>query len=153
MTQRTRRRSAFTLVEVLLVIVILGMLATVAIRQLIGTREGARIDTTKLLINNVATQMDLYNMHIGHYPTEEEGGLAAMRTKPQFADEKLADKWRGPYLKENPVDAWGHALNYEVVSPGSDEALTTPFKISSNGPDGQAGTDDDIKSWSDETAR
>jgi len=144
MYRHTRRRTGFTLMEVLLVIVILGLLATAAIVNLLPTRRGAKIDITRTLIEQVASALDTYSLHIGHYPTEAEGGINALLTKPQFEDETLAEKWRGPYLKKEPRDAWGNLLNYELLDSSADEAQIVPFKIWSNGPDGQSGTDDDI---------
>jgi general secretion pathway protein G len=152
---RTQRRSGFTLIEVLLVLVILGMLATVAIVALSGTREGARIDVSKRLVEQVGSSLETYNLHIGHYPSEEEGGLNALLTKPTFEDEKIAEKWRGPYIKEEPRDPWNHPLKYERVEASdssSSEAGGKPFKLWSMGPDGQDGTADDIKNWSDDAS-
>jgi general secretion pathway protein G len=145
---RTRRnRRGFTLLEVLLVVAILGMLATVAIMGYGGIRKKAQKDTTQRLIDGIANQLSLYNNDIGHYPSEEEGGLEALRTKPQFDDEKLEDKWAGPYLTRDPADAWGNTLSYERTEPGTEEADSMPFKVWSNGPNGQDdnGAEDDIR--------
>ena len=141
----SRRPGGFTLIEVLLVLVILGMLATVAIVALGGTREGARIDVAKRQTEQITNALDTYNLHIGHYPSEEEGGLNALLTKPSFDDEKIAEKWRGPYIKEEPRDPWNHAFKYERSEASSDGATTgKPFRVWSMGPDGQDGTGDDI---------
>ncbi len=152
MGNRTCRRGGFTLVEVLLVIVILGMLATLAIVNLLPTRESAKIQTTKLLIDQVGSAMERYAIEIGHYPTESEGGLEALLKIPSFENEKLTEKWRGPYLKKEAEDQWDNPLNYEPVEAGEAEALTVPYKLWSSGPDGQSGTEDDIKNWSEESA-
>jgi general secretion pathway protein G len=147
MSRRSVARG-FTLIEVLLVLVILGMLATVAIVALSGTREGARIDTTKLMIKQIESALDTYNLHIGSYPTDDQG-LQALLVKPSFDDDKLGEKWRGPYLKEEPRDAWNHPIKYQKVEGSTDETGGKPYKVWSLGPDGQDGTEDDIKSWSD----
>jgi type II secretion system protein G len=98
----------------------------------------------------VPSALDLYNNDIGHYPTEDEGGLDALRKKPSFGDdETLAEQWAGPYLKKTPKDAWNQALNYEVVED-ADEAGGQTYKLWSNGPNKQSGDDDDIKSIEDE---
>jgi general secretion pathway protein G len=148
--KRTKR--GFTLMEVLLVLAILGMMAGIAIFAMVGQREGAKKDITDIKIKELKNALDAYNMNIGHYPTEEEGGLTALLTKPSFSDEVLGEKWRGPYLTEKPRDPWGNEFHYEATQAGTPEAALTPCKVWSNGPDGQDGTEDDIKSWSDTTA-
>jgi len=150
MHKAKKGRKGFTLMEVLLVIVILGMLATIGIVQLLPTREGAKVDITRTLIDRIAAAMDTYSLHVGHYPTEAEGGINALLVCPQFENEKLTEKWRGPYLKKEPTDAWDNALNYEPVPTEERQNLNVPVKIWSNGPDGQSGTDDDIRNWTEE---
>ena len=153
MERRANNRKAFTLIEILLVIVILGMLATVAVMTLSGTREGAMQDTTSLKIEEIMQALEVYKMNVSVYPTEEEG-LPALVTKPEFQDEAMGKKWRGPYLKKKtvPKDAWGSDLSYRVV-----EDETTGRKrprIYSFGPnkDDESGEGDDIKNeaWADE---
>jgi general secretion pathway protein G len=137
------RRRAFTLLEVLMVVVIIGILAALVVPNLFGTLEGARIDTTKSTVESGFNGMlDLYKMHMGHYPTTDEG-LAALVEQPE--DDELAEKWRGPYLKEGTKleDAWGHEFNYE--SPG--QYNENSYDLSSPGPNGQEGDDDDITNW------
>ena len=120
--------------------------------SLVGTREGAKIDSTKAMLASIETAIDTYNMHIGHYPTEEEGNLTALRVKPTFESEQVGQMWRGPYLKKEPRDAWRNTFNYEVNVAGTDEAQTQPYRLWSNGPDGVDGTEDDVKNWSEEDA-
>jgi len=145
--KRTGIRAGFTLIEILLVILILAMLAGVAIMTFSGTQEGAKIDTTKLKINEIEKALDTYNMHVGHYPTEEEGNLEALIKKP--SDEKVAKKWRGPYIKQEPKDAWDKVFHYKREDSESSEDLNLKYKLWSEGPDEQNETDDDIKSWSE----
>lgn len=149
-----RRRSAsraFTLIEVLLVIVIIGMLATVLIVTVGGTQDKARIDTTKLNIDKIARKLDQYNLDIGRYPNESDGGLEALMKEP--ADEELKEKWAGPYVRSAELkDAWGNDLNYEALEAGASLSDGTKFKLWSNGPDGQSNTKDDVRSWEEEGA-
>ncbi len=152
MKNRLKARRGFTLIEILLVLAIIGMLAGVAIVSLIGTREGAKKDATKAMLTSIETAIETYNMHIGHYPTEEEGNLTALRVKPTFESEQVGEMWRGPYLKKEPRDAWRNTFNYEVNVAGTDEAQAQPYRLWSNGPDGVDGTEDDVKNWSDEDA-
>jgi general secretion pathway protein G len=148
--KRTKR--GFTLMEVLLVLAILGMMAGIGIFAIVQQREGAKIDSTKLMLNSIGEALDAYNMNIGHYPTEEEGGLSGLLTKPSYTDEAIGANWRGPYLKQEPRDPWGNKINYQVTQAGTPEAALTPYKLWSNGPDGSDGTEDDIKNWSDASA-
>ena len=150
MKRRTNQHRGFTLIEVLLVILILGGLAAVAVVALSGTREGARIDTAKLVITTtLPNALDRYNNDIGHYPSDQEGGLNALVTKPSFDDAKVGDKWRGPYLTEVPQDPWSHDFHYEVGDTTT--AGAKPYKVWSDGPDGTSGSADDIKNWTDAT--
>jgi len=153
-SNQRRRHSGFTLIEILLVLAILLMLATVAIVALSGTREGAKVDTTRLLIQEVENALETYNMHLSRYPSEEEGGLNALLTRPAFDDEKLAERWRGPYLKTEPRDSWARPLHYQVAEAGTTETTpgAKPIRIWSDGPDGQEGTADDIRNWNEEAS-
>ena len=142
----TRRKNAFTLIEVLMVIVILGMLAGVAIMTFRGTREGAKEDTTRLTMKEIAGALDMYELAIGAYPTEEQGGLEALVKKPDFADESTGKKWK-QFIQKVPKDAWGNDFKYELneKGAGADGEPQAPFKLYSMGPDKQADTDDDIQ--------
>ena len=133
-------RSAFTLLEVLMVIVILGILAALIVPQFTGTQLKAEKDLTKAQIAALGSDLDRFRLHCGRYPTTDEG-LAALLQVPD--DEELAEKWGGPYVKKAPKDAWGHDLNYE--SPG--QYNETSYDLSSPGPNGQEGDDDDITNW------
>lgn len=152
-TQRTnmntRRASrGFTLIEVLLVIVIIGMLATVLIVTVGGRADGAKIDTTKLSLQKLENRIEEFNLHAGRYPTEADGGLDGLSTKP--SDEKVAEKWRGPYAQSAELlDAWGNKFNYEPMDAGTAAAGGKKFKLWSNGPDNQSNTEDDIKNWTE----
>lgn len=144
-----RQSSGFTLIEVLLVIVIILMLAGAIVAFLLPQQEGAEKNTTRLLLSQVGNALDTYRLNLGHYPTEEEGGLKALSTKPTFENERMGDKWQGPYLKPGTVleDPWGNALKYEPTDTTLEDDAgsgSLPFKLYSTGPDGQPETDDDI---------
>ncbi len=147
MTASRSRRSGFTLIEVLMVVAILVLLAGVAIVGLRGTGDKAKIDLVKPLLSQIAGSLDRYKLDIGQYPTEEQGGLDALRTPPEFEDEKTAEKWAGPYLKKEPIDPWGNPISYQVTEPGTEEARLVPYKLWSFGPNGQDdnGAEDDIR--------
>ena len=151
MLNRSRSRRGFTLIEILIVLGIIILLAGTAIVALVPQQKAARVDTTKLKMKSIETGLEAYNVNIGHYPNEQEGGLEALRTKPSFDNEAMGQKWYGPYLKEEPLDSWGNKFNYQLSQPGTPEADLTPFKLWSNGPDNMDGTEDDVKNWSDAT--
>jgi general secretion pathway protein G len=149
--KRGARVAGFTLIEILLVIVIILLLAGALVVFVLPQQEGAEKNTTKLMLNNVASALDMYRLNLGHYPSEEEGGLKALLVKPTFENEKLGEKWQGPYLKPGTKlqDPWGHDIVYE---PQDLKAMTDdktkvrlPYKLYSVGPDGQPDTDDDLK--------
>ncbi|MGI6347464.1 MAG: type II secretion system major pseudopilin GspG [Limisphaerales bacterium] len=154
-----RGSSAFTLIEVLLVIVILMMLATVLVVYVLPQQKAAEKNTTRLFLQQVQNALDTYRLNIGHYPTEDEGGLTALMLRPSFENERLGEKWQGPYLKPGTrfEDAWGNGLIYEPADSSEfsleDEGttLSLPYKLYSMGEDGQPETDDDI-ALVDETA-
>lgn len=140
---QTRRRTAaraFTLLEVLIVILILGILAAAIAPQFMGTAEKAKKDITRSQIDSLKSQLNLFRTHCGRYPTTDEG-LAALVVQPD--DEALEGKWAGPYLDKTPKDAWGHDLIYE--SPGTYNEDS--YDLSSAGPNGTPGDDDDITNW------
>jgi general secretion pathway protein G len=161
--RRFGRRAGFTLIEILLVIVILLLLASALVVFLLPQQEGAEKNTTKLLLNQVANALDMYRLNIGHYPTEQDGGLNALVTKPNFENQRLGEKWQGPYLKPGTKleDPWGHPIKYEPIDKtttgtgtgtgtGTDDGkVSLPYKLYSLGPDGQPDTDDDIKYFPD----
>lgn len=142
-----RGRKAFTLLEVLLVIVILVTLAALVLPNLPGRREQAKIGTTKIQLKAIEDGLEYFKTDIGRYPTNEEG-LEALISSDQLQDDELVKKWHGPYLKTKSAvkDAWGNDFHYS--SPGEHNEKT--FDLYSNGPDGQEGTDDDIVNWEQE---
>src|SRR4029078_3376517 len=92
------KRAGFTLIEILLVIVILLRLPSALFVFLLPQQEGAEKNTTKLLLSQVATALDTYRLNLGRYPSEQDGGLNALATKPNFENTRLGEKWQGPYL-------------------------------------------------------
>ena len=136
------RRKGFTLIEVLLVVAILVVLVGVGVVGYSKIKEGADIDLTKILVGQTADAVKHYQIQMNKYPTNEEG-LQALITKP--ADQKEAEKWRGPYLENGviPVDRWNNELKYERLESTGD-SIGPAFRVFSYGPDGQEGTDDDI---------
>lgn len=130
---RTARTSAgFTLLEMLVVLVIIGLIAS-----LVGPRLFSRVDTSKVQVADTQTRLlrgavETFQLEVGRIPTAEEG-LAVLFTAP--TDERARSRWRGPYLDEAvPSDPWGTPYQYAI--PGSDGL---PFAIYSYGADGKPG--------------
>jgi general secretion pathway protein G len=152
--RRPTRAAGFTLIEILLVIVIILLLAGALVVFVLPQQEGAEKNTTKLLLNQVGSALDTYRLNLGHYPTEQEGGLDALLKKPTFENERLGEKWQGPYLKPGTTldDPWGNKIRYEIIDRTLDTENKSgpPYKLYSVGPDGQPDTEDDLKLIPDE---
>ena len=137
------RRSGFTLLELMIVLVILVLLFALVGPRLLGSQKKADIKTAQTQIGNLEQALEFYAVDNRTYPMTEEG-LSGLVEKPQ--DEAAAASWDGPYLDdpELPKDPWGGEFNYEY--PPSNGARDFP-NISSNGPDRQPNTEDDIVNW------
>jgi len=130
-------KKAFTLIEMMLVVIIIGILAAMVVPGLAGRSEQARTAAAKADINStLSTALDLYEMDMGSYPES----LDYLTTRPTSSE-----NWHGPYVKKKPRDPWGKVYVYKY--PG--EHNTASFDLSSPGKDGQSGTDDDIVNWED----
>lgn len=141
---RVRRRSGFTLIEILVVIIILGLLAALVGPRILGRVSEAKSATARTQIELLGVALDNYRLDTGRYPTTEQG-LDGLMTKPER--EPIPVNWRGPYLKRDvPVDPWGRAYIYK--SPGDHNP--SGYDLSTLGRDGQPGGDGedaDITSW------
>jgi general secretion pathway protein G len=137
--RKSNRRQGFTLMEVLLVLVILVVLASMAVGIFGGTQERALKDAAKAQVGIFKGQVNLYKFHTKQFPS----GLDDLIKKP--SDSKIAERWEGPYLEVSkiPLDPWDNA--YKIAAPGKHN--TESFDIWSVGPDGQDGTEDDIGNW------
>ena len=135
----TRRPArGFTLLELLVVIIVLGLLAGLVAPQIFGRVGEAKVTTARTQMSLVGTALDSYRLDNGAYPTTEQG-LQALREKP--TREPIATNWRGPYLrKEVPLDPWGRAYVYRA--PGSRNP--NGYDLSTLGRDGtEGGTGED----------
>ncbi len=139
---RLHSRKAFTLLEIMSVVIIIGMLLAFLIPRLTGTVRNAGIKTANAMINGTfKTSLGLYEMENGHFPSTEQG-LKALAEKP--SGDPPALNWR-PYFdsKVIPKDPWNN--DYIYVCPGQHN--TDTYDLSSKGPDGIDGNEDDIKNW------
>ena len=135
---RKRASIGFTLIELMVVIVILGILASLVIPRLAGRTEQARIQAAKADIEGgIAIALDLFEVDMGRYPSSIE----ELVKKP--AD---SGHWKGPYLKKGiPKDPWGNPYVYRF--PGSQNSDS--YDLFSVGPDGTESTQDDIGTLSE----
>ncbi|MBP8127677.1 MAG: type II secretion system major pseudopilin GspG [Aeromonadaceae bacterium] len=135
----TQRQGGFTLLEIMVVIVILGILASLVVPNLMGNKEQA--DRQKAVSDIVALEnaLDMYKLDNSRFPTTEQG-LEALVTKPQSEPEPRNYKEDG-YIRRLPQDPWGNA--YQLMSPGEHGKID----VFSMGLDGEAGSDDDIGNW------
>jgi general secretion pathway protein G len=136
---RPRTESGFTLLELLVVMVIIGLLAGYVGPRYFSQIGKSQVKTARAQIDALEKALDQFRLDTGHYPTMEQG-LAALVTRP--ANEQ---RWDGPYLKKNvPGDPWGHPYVYRIPGEHSE------FDLLSYGKDGQpGGTDEaaDITNW------
>ena len=133
------KQKGFTLLEVMVVIVILGILASMVVPNLMGNKDKA--DQQKAVSDIVALEnaLDMYRLDNSIYPTTEQG-LEALVQKPTISPEPRNYR-EGGYVKRLPQDPWRN--DYLLLSPGEQGKID----IFSAGPDGQPGTEDDIGSW------
>lgn len=135
---RRSRNRAFTLIELLLVLVILGVLAAIVVPKFSGRTEQARRTAAVSQISTFGTALDAYEVDVGSYP-QGKSGLTSLIQQP-----REGTGWKGPYLqKEVPLDPWGNAYVYEC--PGKHNV--NGYDLSSMGLDARLGTEDDINNW------
>ncbi len=137
---RKKRQSGFTLLELLVVLVLLGLFAVIATPRVLQYLSGAKSKTASIQVEQLGGALDLYRLDVGRYPTEQEGMPALVR-RP--AD---APRWNGPYVKKKEmlVDPWGEPFHYR--SPGQHGE----YDLYSLGADKQEGGEDenkDLVSW------
>ncbi|GLS83471.1 type II secretion system major pseudopilin GspG [Paraferrimonas haliotis] len=139
MNRQSKRQTGFTLLEVMVVIVILGILASLVVPNLMGNKEQA--DRQKAVSDIVALEsaLDMYRLNNNRYPTTEQG-LDALVNRPTISPEPR-NYPDGGFIKRLPTDPWGN--EYLLVSPGEFGRVD----VFSMGPDMEPGTDDDIGNW------
>jgi general secretion pathway protein G len=141
-----RSTRAFTLLEILVVLAIIGLLAGLAVTNLDKLFGGAQTDIARTFVStSMKMPLTAYRMDMGDYPSTAEG-LKALSTVPS----NKADRWRGPYVTEGriPDDPWKEPYQYRY--PGTKNK--NGYDLWSKGPDKQDGTADDIGNWAPETA-
>jgi len=138
-------KRGFTLIEIMVVVIILGLLAGIVLPKILGREEEAKVSAAKVQIKSIESALDGFKLDNGFYPTTDQG-LSALIKKPEVG--RIPDKWNeGGYLKPAriPKDPWGK--DYLYFAPGNEGR---EYEIVSYGPDneqGGEGKNADIESW------
>lgn len=137
------KNNGFTLIEIMVVVVILGVLAAIIVPQFLSRPDEAKVTKTKVDMRSIEEALNLFKLDNGFYPSTDQG-LKALVEKPTIGRIPTKYSVEG-YLKKVPMDPWGNA--YVYLSPGLN---SLNFDLLSYGADGQPGGNDfnsDIKSW------
>nr|WP_026339310.1 type II secretion system major pseudopilin GspG [Psychromonas ossibalaenae] len=137
--KHSSKQKGFTLLEIMVVIVILGVLASMVVPNLMGNKDKA--DRQKVVSDIIALEnaLDMYKLDNGSYPSTDQG-LEALVSEPSGSPEPRNYREDG-YIKRLPEDPWGN--EYVLNSPGEHSKID----VLSVGPDGEEGSDDDIGNW------
>jgi general secretion pathway protein G len=134
-----KNQAGFTLVELIVVVIIIGLLAGLVVPQFIKQEEKATAKAAKAQIELFGTALDTFRLDVGRYPSSQEG-MAALMQKPGGVD-----RWDGPYLRKDlPPDPWGKPYVYK--SPG-DHGVYDIISYGADGVPGGDGNNRDITSW------
>jgi general secretion pathway protein G len=134
------KRDGFTLIELMIVVIIIAALAGMVLPRLLDRADDAKSNISKGEIASITMGLKLYKLDNGSYPSQSDGGLDALMTRPASAK-----KWKGPYLEDDPIDPWGRSYNYKYRGDHN----PTSFDLWSTGPD-ENNSEDDVTNWDDE---
>lgn len=112
--KKLNNQKGFTLIEIMVVVIIIGILAILIVPNIIGRVDDSRETKAKVDIATLETTLDFYRIDNGSYPSTEQG-LQALQTKPTTPPEPM--NWKGPYQKRLPNDPWGEPYQYR--NPGT----------------------------------
>ena len=141
MARDSRRQLGFTLIEIMVVVIIIGLLAAVVVPQFLGRVDDARVSKTKSDIQAIEAALALYKLDNFRFPTSEQG-LTALVQKP--ADPEIRNWKEGGYLKRLMKDPWGH--DYQYAFPGTQGEYDL-FSFGADGQSGGEGVNADIGNW------
>lgn len=117
---RRDAEAGYTITELLVVLVILGLIAAAISPQVIGRLDSSKVRAARLQLDTVSASLDAFFIDVGRYPSEEEGVDALIAPPPNV------EGWAGPYVRSgrNITDPWGQTLVYRVAGAGQFELLT-----------------------------
>ena len=139
---RARKDAGFTLIEIMVVIAIIGILATLIVPKIMGRPDEARATAAKHDVGTLVQAFKLYRLDIGRYPTTEQG-VKALVEKP--TSEPVPQNWKaGGYLDSIPKDPWGNP--YQYANPGTRSEIDV-YSFGADGKPGGTGNDADIGNW------
>ena len=134
------RSRGFTLLELLVVLVIIGLLGSLVGPKLFGKADAAKVQTAQTQVRMLKGAVETMRLDISRFPTEAEG-LSLLNTPPQ--DASIGPRWKGPYLDDAvPADPWGRAYQYSV--PGAIGQPVAIFSLGADGKRGGEGNDADV---------
>ena len=143
-TLRTSTQRGFTLIEIMVVVVIIGVLGAIVVPQFMSRPDQAKVTAAHTDIQAISTALEMYRLDTFNYPSTQQG-LEALVTRPTGTP--LARNWNPQgYLKSLPVDPWG--TPYQYLNPGSHSAGYDLFSFGADGVQGGEGFATDIGNWS-----
>ena len=135
---RSKARKGFTFLEIMMVVVIIGILMSIAIPRFAGRSERAKDRAVRMQIKHFQTALGQYEMDTGSFPSTSDG-LKALVERPSEVSE---EDWDGPYIEAIPRDLWHEEYVYKCPGDNSPD-----YDLYSKGKDREEGTEDDITSW------
>ena len=136
---KRQRQRGFTLIEIMVVLIIIGLLAALVVPSVMDRPDEARIIKAKQDIRGLESALKLYRLDNYRYPGEQEG-LQALVSKPSSAE-----RWKGPYVESLPADPWDQPYGYR--NPGRDGRAMEVYTLGADNREGGEGPDADIGSW------
>ncbi|MNQ30116.1 Type II secretion system protein G precursor [compost metagenome] len=137
-----RSQSGFTLIEIMVVVVILGILAALVVPQVMNRPDQAKVTVAKGDIKAIGAALDMYKLDNFAYPSTQQG-LEALVSRP--SGNPPAKNWsKDGYLKKLPIDPWGNT--YQYLSPGS-KGTYDLYSLGADGKEGGSDNDADITNW------
>lgn len=140
MKYSTHPQRGFTLIEMLVVLVIIGMLAGLVGPRLFGRVDSSKIKTVEVQVKMFKGSLETFRLDVGRFPTQAEG-LLVLNQAP--TEEGARTRWRGPYLDQDvPLDPWGNPYLYSL--PGANGQPFALYSLGADGKRGGEGTDADL---------